>query len=184
MSKKHIERIDPETVALAPVGIDSHAHLDSSAFDDDREEVLARAGRCGLARIANVFLNPLTFPEDAKVFDKHPEVFFLLGVHPDDAAGFTDETLSCLRRHVTENKRIRAIGEIGLDFSRTEPGGASPDQQTGPFVAQLRLARELGMPVAIHCRNAEDMTLDILEKEGFSGYPLVWHCFGADRALA
>ncbi len=184
MSKKHIERIDPETVALAPVGIDSHAHVDSSAFDEDREEVLARARRCGLARIANVFLNPLTFPEDARIFDDHPEVFFLLGVHPDDAAGFTDETLSCLRRHVTENKRIRAIGEIGLDFSRTEPGGASPDQQTGPFIAQLRLARELGMPVAIHCRNAEEMTLDILEKEGFSGYPLVWHCFGADRALA
>jgi TatD DNase family protein len=184
MSKKHVERIDPESVALAPAGIDSHAHLDGPEFDADREEVLARAKRCGLARIANVFLNPFTFPEDCRVFDKHPEVFFLLGVHPDDVAGFSDKTLDCLRRHVTENKRIRAIGEIGLDFSRTDPDGAAPSLQAAPFIAQLRLAKELDMPVAIHCRSAEEMTLDILEKEGFSGYPLVWHCFGADTALA
>lgn len=184
MSKKHIVRTDPETVALPPFGIDSHAHLDSEAFDGDREAVLDRAKRCGLARIANVFLNPKTFPEDARIFDDHPEVFFLLGVHPDDAATFTDETLALIRKHVTENSRIRAIGEIGLDFSRTEPGGAAPGQQFGPFKAQLHLARELGMPIAIHCRDAEEATLEILEKEGFSGYPLIWHCFGADRSLA
>ncbi len=184
MSKKHTVRTDPETVALPPFGIDSHAHLDSRAFDEDREQVLARAARCGLARIANVFLNPMTFAEDCRVFDSHPEVFFLLGVHPDDVAGFSNDTLAAIRRHVTENRRIRAIGEIGLDFSRTEPGGAAPAMQAEPFIAQLSLARELDMPIAIHCRDAEEMTLDILEKEGFSGYPLVWHCFGADRALA
>ncbi len=184
MSRKHIVRTDPETVSLPPFGVDSHAHLDSHAFDADREDVLARASRCGLAHIGNVFLHPQTFSEDCRIFDDHPEVFFLLGVHPDDAAGFCDETLAAIRRHVTQNKRIRAIGEIGLDFSRTEPGGATPEQQTGPFIAQLHLARELDMPIAIHCRDAEEMTLSILEKEGFSGYPLVWHCFGADRALA
>ncbi|MDO5536178.1 MAG: TatD family hydrolase [Desulfovibrionaceae bacterium] len=184
MSKKHTVRTDPETVALPRFGIDSHAHLNSRAFDEDREEVLARAARCGLAHIANVFLNPETFPEDARLFDDHPEVFFLLGVHPDDVATFSDRTLAAIRRHVTENPRIRAIGEIGLDFSRTEPGGAAPEQQAAPFVAQLRLARELDMPIAIHCRDAEEMTLGILEKEGFSGYPLVWHCFGADKCLA
>lgn len=184
MSKKHRERTEPLSVALPPYGVDSHAHLTSGAFSVDREDVLARARACGLAQIANVFLNPDTFPEEARLFDDHPEVFFLLGVHPDDTATFTSRTLETIRRHVQENPRIRAIGEIGLDFSRTEPGTASPDQQLEPFVAQLHLARELDMPVAIHCRDAVEPTLAILEKEGFSGYPLVWHCFGADRALA
>ena len=184
MSKKHAERIDPQTVSLPPYGIDSHAHLTSRAFTTDREEVLARARACGLCRIANVFLNPDTFPEEARLFDDHPEVFFLLGVHPDDTATFTPRTLETIRRHVLDNPRIRAIGEIGLDFSRSEPGTAHPSQQLAPFIAQLHLARELDMPIAIHCRDAVETTITILEKEGFSGYPLVWHCFGADKALA
>lgn len=181
---KHPERIDPRERALPPCGIDTHAHLDNEAFDEDREEVIARALACGLSHVANVFLDPVAFPERAKLFDAHPEVFFLLGVHPDDVGTFTDETLALIRHHVTHDARIRAIGEIGLDYSRTEDGGTPPEAQTAPFVAQLHLAKELGMPLAIHCRDAEAQTLEVLESEGFAGYPLIWHCFGGTPELA
>lgn len=184
MSKKHTPRVDPLTRALPPFGVDSHAHLTSRAFSQDREAVLERARLCGLAQVCNVFLNPETFPEQARLFDDHPEVFFLLGVHPDDTAGFTPRTLELIRHHVRTNPRICAVGEIGLDYSRTEPDGATPGQQLWPFIAQLELARELDMPVAIHCRDAVESTLAVLEGHGFAGYPLVWHCFGADPALA
>ena len=185
MSKhKHPPRIDPATVALPPFGVDSHAHLDDDAFDADRDAVIAHALASGLSRIANVFLDPVTFPEKARLFDAHPEVFFLLGVHPDDAAGFGDETLALIRRHIAADSRIRAVGEIGLDHSRTEPGGATAEQQVEPFRAQLRLAKELDMPVAIHCRDAEEDTLAVLEEEGYAGRPLIWHCFGGTPELA
>ncbi len=184
MSKKRPAPIDLLSFALPPVGVDSHAHLNDRCYDGDREEVLARARACGVAQVANVFLCPETFHEDVRMFDAHPEVFFLLGVHPDDIDSFSPRTLDLVRRHVRDNPRIRAIGEIGLDFSRTDAGGPDRNRQLMPFIAQLRLARELDLPVAIHCRDAVETTLAVLEKEGFSGYPLLWHCFGADRALA
>ncbi len=184
MSKKHVDRTPPQEAALPPFGVDSHAHLTSRAFSQDREAVIERARACGLAQIANVFLDPETFPDEARLFDDHPEVFFLLGMHPDDADRFTDHTLELIEHHVRTNPRIRCIGEIGLDFYRYEPGQGSPGRQIAPFISQLRLAKKLDMPVAIHCRDAVETTLAVLEKEGFSGYPLVWHCFGADPALA
>lgn len=165
-------------------GVDTHAHLDDPAFDADREQVIARAKACGLARIANVILSPSEYPKHAALFASHPEVFFLLGVHPDNAAGFDETMLATIRHHALSDSRIRAIGEIGLDYSRTEPGGATPEEQSGPFRAQLRLARELDLPVAIHCRCAEEDTLNILAEENFAGRSLVWHCFGGNADLA
>ena len=118
MSKhKKTPRIDPLTCALPSGGIDTHAHLNDPAFSGDLGEVLKRARQCGVSRIANVFLNPAEFPRDAELFRDHPEVFFLLGVHPDDAGPFSQETLALIRTHIRENPRIRAIGEIGLDIT-------------------------------------------------------------------
>lgn len=184
MSKhKETPRIDPLTCALPSGGIDTHAHLNDPAFSGDLGEVLKRARQCGVSRIANVFLNPAEFPRDAELFRDHPEVFFLLGVHPDDAGPFSQETLALIRTHIRENPRIRAIGEIGLDYSRPDPECTPHDIQKAVFRAQLGLARELDIPVAIHCRDAEEDTLSILESENFSGRPLVWHCFGGGPDL-
>ena len=82
MGHKKVERIDPLSRALPLGGVDSHAHLDDPDFDPDREDVLARARAAGLANVGNVFLGPDDFVARRALFDKHPEVFFLLGIHP------------------------------------------------------------------------------------------------------
>ena len=84
MSHKKVERIDPLTQALPCVGCDSHAHLDGEEFDADREEVLARARAAGVATIGNIFLDPDRWRRRRGYFDAHPEVFFVLGIHPCD----------------------------------------------------------------------------------------------------
>lgn len=172
MSKKK-ERQLPETLGLSPVGADSHAHLDGRDYDVDA--VLARARACGVRTVGNVFLGPAAYRAGRTLFERHKNVFFLLGVHPHDAAKMTEADLADMRAAFLEDPRLRAVGEIGLDyyydFSPKE------DQQRW-FRRQLALARELDQRVVIHCRDAEDECLAILDQAGFGGRPLLWHCFG------
>ena len=181
MSHKKTIRIDPLTQALPPVGVDSHAHLHSEDFDADREDVLARAAACGIARIGNIFLDPLDFDTRKHLFDAHPEVFFVLGIHPCDGQTCTPQALNAMRAAFASEPRLRALGEIGLDFFWDD---CPRELQYLAFQQQLDLARELEQPVVIHCRQAEAETLTLLEARGFMGYPLLWHCFGGDAALA
>ncbi|BAV91612.1 TatD family hydrolase [Candidatus Desulfovibrio trichonymphae] len=181
MSHKKTRRIDPLTLALPSGGADSHAHLDGIEFDADREDVLRRAKAAGLDRIGNVFLGPEDFAVRKSMFDGHPEVFFLLGIHPCDGMRCTRQSLAEMRAAFAAAPRLRAVGEIGLDYHWKN---CPKELQIKAFVSQLAMARELGMPVALHCREAEDETLCILESRGFQGYPLLWHCFTGGPALA
>lgn len=181
MSHKKVERIDPLTQALPCVGCDSHAHLDGEEFDADREEVLARARAAGVATIGNIFLHPDTWRQKRAYFDAHPEVFFVLGIHPCDGQQCTPEVMAAIRDAFAEDERLRAVGEIGLDFYWDD---CPKEIQYQALHDQLQLARELEKPVVIHCRNAEAETLTTLEARGFAGYPLLWHCFGGDADMA
>ena len=181
MGHKKVERIDPLSRALPLGGVDSHAHLDDPDFDPDREDVLARARAAGLANVGNVFLGPEDFVARRALFDKHPEVFFLLGIHPCDGRNCTPESLAAVRAAFATEPRLRAVGEIGLDFHWQD---CPRELQFKAFTEQLDLARELDVPVVIHCREAEDECLMTLEARGFAGYPLLWHCFGGGPALA
>ncbi|MDR1856096.1 MAG: TatD family hydrolase [Desulfovibrio sp.] len=181
MGHKKVVRIDPLTQALPPGGLDSHAHLDGEGFQEDLEATLARAKACGVTTIINVFLHPNDFAERMHIFDDHPEVFFILGVHPHDAETFGDRELAAIEEGFSKEPRLKALGEIGLDYFRMH----SPRElQLAAFSAQLRLARKLDVPVAVHCRDAEADCLLVLESEGFAGYPVLWHCFGGDTSLA
>ena len=172
MSKKK-ERELPEALGLPPVGADSHAHLDGRDYDLD--EVLARALACGVRTVGNVFLGPGAYRSGKDLFEGRPGVFFLLGVHPHEAGKMTEDDLADMRAAFLENGRLKAVGEIGLDYYYD----FSPRQdQQRWFRRQLALARELDRPVVIHCRDAEDDCLAILDECGFGGRPLLWHCFG------
>ncbi len=172
MSKKKTREL-PETLGLACVGADSHAHLDGREFDPIA--VLARARACGVKTVGNVFLGPEAYLAGRELFADDPEVFFLLGVHPHEAAKMTEADLAAMRVAFSTDPRLRAVGEIGLayfyDFSPREV-------QQEWFRRQLELALELGQRVVIHCRDAEDDCLRILDAMGFGGRPLLWHCFG------
>lgn len=182
MSKKNkAPRQEPETLRLPCVGVDSHAHLDLDDFDADREAVLDRALACGVARTGNVFLGPAAYAANKHLFHRRPEVFFLLGVHPGNADSFDDDAAQAMRQAFRSDTRLRALGEIGLDYYWDDH---PRDLQARVFRAQLALARELDVPPVIHCREAFDDTLRVLIEEGFSGRRLLWHCFGGDAAQA
>ncbi len=181
MSHKKKERISPLTLQLPCAGVDSHAHLDGSAFDADREEVLERAQVAGVARIGNVFLGVDVYRERREMFAAHPEIFYLLGTHPCDGMQCDAKEIEGMRAAFLEDTRLKAVGEIGLDFYWDD---CPKEIQYQAFERQLALARELEKPVVIHCRDAMPETLAFLESRDFAGYPLLWHCFGGDRYLA
>ncbi|WP_027721859.1 TatD family hydrolase [Maridesulfovibrio zosterae] len=180
MAKKK-NRALPQTVGITAPGVETHAHLDLDDFSEDLPEVMARAKECGVGRIGNVFLGPQAYEMNKALFDEYPEVFFLVGVHPNDADKFASTDIDAMRSAFQSDERLKALGEIGLDFYWDRVPG---DVQESVFREQLELARELDLPVVIHSRDAHRRTLEILEDFGWSGRPLLWHCFGGDTETA
>ena len=181
--KKHSgSAIPPESLGLPLTGADSHAHLDMRHFrEDEIDGILARATAAGVATIGNVFLGAAAWEAGRERFADHPGVFFLLGIHPTDAMEHTPAEREAMVRAFAKDARLRAVGEIGLDFYWKD---CPPEVQIPAFISQLHLAKELKKPVVIHCRDAYDETVKILRNEGFHGYPLLWHCFGGTRDQA
>lgn len=181
MGHKKPIRIDPLTVALPPGGVDSHAHLDSKEFSQDRQAVIQRASQAGVSQIGNVFLGPDDYQSGKICFESNPGVFFILGIHPCDGMRCTPECLEQIEAAFAADKRLRAVGEIGLDFHWDD---CPRELQLQAFARQMEMAKKIDKPVVIHCREAEADCLTLLEAGGFSGYPLLWHCFGGDASLA
>ena len=177
MSKKkhNTPSIAPESLAMPLTGVDSHAHLDLHHFGGDIETVLERAKAAGVARIGNVFLSLEAWEKGRELFASRQEVFFLLGIHPTDAMLYSPQVRSGMVSAFAADSRLRAVGEIGLDFYWKD---CPPEVQVTAFIDQLYLARDRNLPVVIHCRDAYEDTMRILREQGFHGYPLLWHCFG------
>lgn len=184
MAKKNsTPRPDPRELALPCTGVETHAHLDMEHFDKDRAEVLQRAREAGVAWLGQVFLGPAAYLKGREFFAGHKDVFFLLGIHPHDAASCDEKSLETMRKAFVENPggRLRALGETGLDHYWMH---ATEETQQRAFCGQLELALELDLPVVIHSRDADERTLHILDEMGLAGRPLLWHCFGRDAAFA
>ena len=162
--KKSKPRQEPESLELPLVGVESHAHLDLKEFDEDREAIIGRAKASGVAQIINVFLGPDAFEKNRHLFDGHPEVSFLLGVHPNNADQLTDDAVVRMREHIKAEPRLKGVGEIGLDYYWDR---VDHDTQKEAFIKQLSLARELDLPVVIHSRDANEDCIDMLVDQGF-----------------
>ena len=164
--------------------IDSHCHLADEAFAGDLAEVVARAKAAGLER-SMVILDAGNAQEAAqakRVTELWPEVRFAVGVHPHHAIRYANnpqQAVAAVRQQFAATPLARAIGEIGLDYHYDF---SPPDVQRAVFRSQVRLARELGLPVVIHTRKADADTLAVLrEEQGVQG---VLHCFSGTPALA
>ena len=186
MGHKKVVRIDPLTKAMPFGGVDSHAHLDDEAFDADRERVLERAYNVGIEAIVNIFLDPASYRERKKIFEHNspnhfPHIFHALGMHPIDGTKFGEKDYEILETELEESERIVAVGEIGLDYYWKD---CPKEIQLALFSRQLAIAKKKGKPVIIHCREAEEDCLMVLESQGFSSYPVLWHCFGGNVHLA
>ena len=165
--------------------IDSHCHIDGPEYDADREEVIERARGAGVATMLNVGTgDPHTdaFERAVRLAEKQEGVYAAVGVHPHDAKLFDEAAERHLLGLVRQSRKVIAWGEIGLDYHYDH----SPrDVQREVFRQQLRIARELELPVVVHSREADDDTINILREE-LSGYEPagVMHCFGGSLAMA
>lgn len=165
------------TAGLGPL-IDSHAHLDDGAFDEDRDATVARAREAGVAAIVNVGYNEARWASTAALCAAFPEVYGVLGCHPHEAGAWGPAAVGRLRAAL-RGPKIVGLGEIGLDFYRE---GAPRDRQRAAFAAQLDLARALALPVVIHSRAAEDEVVATLAAAGIGRGVL--HSFSGGLATA
>ena len=165
--------------------VDSHAHIDGPEFDADREAVIQRASDARVQAILNIGTGDPhsgALERAVELAEAHPHVFASVGTHPHDARLFDEKAEDRLKRLAKKSKRVVAWGEIGLDFHYDN----SPrDKQEDAFRRQLTLARDAGLPVIIHTREAEKETIAILQSEWKgANLPGVMHCFSGSDKLA
>ena len=158
---------------------DTHAHLDDRAFDEDRESLLSGLPTQGLALVMNPGCS-LSSSKNADALSKRYDyVYAAVGSHPDAADEVNDEVLEQYRLLVKANPKIKAIGEIGLDYHYED----IPRQlQKAAFRAQMKLAEELQLPVIVHEREAHADALEILDE--FPTVTGVFHCYSGSAEMA
>ena len=154
--------------------IDTHTHLD--ALEDDPADVLARARAAGVTRVLTVGTDVAGCRRALELAGAHDGVFAVLGIHPHEAARVGDGAVAEVCRLQNHDKAV-AVGEIGLDYFRDY---APRDAQRRLFAAQLAMAADIGAPVVVHTRAADDDTLAALT--GFDG-TVVLHCFSSPHLL-
>jgi TatD DNase family protein len=160
--------------------IDSHCHLDFPELAADRAGVLARAKAEGVERMVTISTRVKRFDEIRAIAEENPEVWCSVGTHPHNAQEEPEVETSDLVR-LAAHPRCVAIGEAGLDYHY--PGDYAA-QATG-FRRHIAAARETGLPLVIHAREADDDVAAILEEETARGaFPFVLHCFSSGLELA
>ncbi len=148
--------------------IDPHFHLESKKFSEDRKEIIKRAKDSGLKYL----LSPMDFTDEEaeikpvrEIVEKTEDYYLAFGVHPHNAKYWNSETEKKLLA-LLENNRVKAVGEIGLDFYYN----FSPkEEQIAAFKAQIEIAKEFGLPIIIHLRDAFDDAAKILFENGIKG---------------
>jgi TatD DNase family protein len=155
--------------------IDTHCHLDFPEFDSDRDAVVERAREAGLVNIINVGSSLLNSQRATALAERYEMVYATVGCHPHEADAVGGGTLAQLEK-LAGHAKVAAIGETGLDYFK---GYSSPGNQEKLFLAQVRLAKDAGLPLVIHCRQAQADVVKILR----DNMPLkaVVHCFSGDE---
>jgi TatD DNase family protein len=166
--------------------IDSHCHLADATFAGDLDAIVERAKDAGLERVLVMLEggNGEEAAQAARLERLWPAVRFAVGVHPHQAHQFADDparATAVVREQIGRTAGARAVGEIGLDYHYD----FSPrDVQHAVFRGQVRLAREMSLPVVIHTREADEDTIAILREEGGGEVRGVLHCFTGGPSLA
>lgn len=160
--------------------VESHAHYDDKAFDEDREVLLDSLRENGIGYVINIGANIETTGNTIKLAEKYSFVYGAAGVHPSDTDELNEENFMWLKEQCRHPK-IVAVGEIGLDYYWNEPDRKI---QKKWFERQLEMAKEVKLPVVIHSRNAAGDTLDILKADHAGETGGVIHCFSYTKEMA
>jgi TatD DNase family protein len=160
---------------------DSHCHLNYKGLVEDQAAVLARARAAGVSAMLNISTRAAEWDEVVGLAEREPDVFASVGVHPHDADTHEDvETARLVER--ARHPRVVGIGESGLDFYYDR---SDRDRQRASFRAHIAAARETGLPIIVHTREAEGDTHAILAEEmGKGAFSGVIHCFTASADFA
>jgi len=161
--------------------IDSHCHLDFPDFSTELDGVVARARSAGIERMVTISTRVRRHDAVLEIAERFPDVYCSVGTHPHYAHEELDVTAADLVAR-TQNQRVVALGEAGLDYHYDN----SPrDAQERGFRTHIAAARETGLPLVIHSRDADGDTARILEEEtGKGAFPAVLHCFTGGPDLA
>lgn len=161
--------------------IDTHAHLNDEKFMEDQEEVINRAREAGLEYIMNIGYDKDTILSTIELINKYDFIYGAIGFHPNNAHEMTDEDLAWIEELIAKHAKIRAIGEIGLDYYWDF---APIDVQKEVFRKQIRLAKKLNLPIIIHDRDAHKDICDILKEEGAKDIGGIMHSFSGSLEMA
>ena len=155
--------------------IDTHCHLDFPEFDHDRSEVIRRAKEEGLSYIINIGSSIEGSRRSIELAKEYDFIYASAGIHPHEADKVGEKQIDILKE-LAHNPKVVAIGEIGLDYYRNY---SKTENQKSLFLDLIKLAKDLGLPVIIHNRQAEEDVLKILKQ----ALPIraVIHCFSADE---
>ncbi len=156
---------------------DSHAHYTDKAFDTDRKNMLDSLKESGICGVINCGADLKSSALSRDLADKYDYVYFACGVHPEETENLPEDYIEQLRAIASHPKCV-AIGEIGLDYYWRQD---TKDLQKDAFEKQIMLAKELGLPVIVHDREAHGDTLKILKEHKSSG---VLHCFSGSTETA
>ena len=160
---------------------DTHAHYDDEQFDEDREKLLLSLKENNIGRVVNIGANIQSTKSTVALTKKYPFIYGAVGVHPSDAGEMNEEVLAWLKS-LTDLDKIAAVGEIGLDYYWDKEEDVRENQKRW-FIRQLQMARECGLPVSIHSRDAAKDTLDIMKEYG-KDLGGVIHCFSYSVEMA
>ncbi|MCR5226619.1 MAG: TatD family hydrolase [Eubacterium sp.] len=178
---------------------DTHAHYDDKAFDEDRDELLDGAllkelnleyetaddkleeKKYRVSNVVNIGCSIKSSITSSEMSKKYDYMYSVVGVIPHHVDGMTEEDIDTLRNLAKENNKVVAIGEIGLDYYYDEP---VRDLQKVWFVRQMELARELGLPIVIHSREAAQDTVELMKAAKASEIGGVVHCYSYSEEIS
>ena len=160
--------------------IDSHAHLDDKRFDNDRDEIIKNLKKNGVELVINIGADVPSSVKGVALSEEYENIYATVGVHPHDAKD-VDETTIELLRALAKKDKVVGIGEIGLDYHYDN----SPrDIQKIWFREQIKLAKELNLPIVVHEREAGQDVYDIIKEASDENLTGVIHCFSGSLEMA
>ena len=171
------EKPPPPDRLLYPVA-DAHCHLD--LMEGTIDEAIEQAAAVGVTRLVTIGIDAASSEWAADVANRHPTIFAAAGIHPNEAPTASDGDLHEIER-IAHRPEVRAIGETGLDYFRTDEPGHAMQQES--FRAHIQIAKATGKALVIHDREAHDDVLRILAEEGAPDRT-VFHCFSGDAEMA
>ncbi|MCK5339852.1 MAG: TatD family hydrolase [Desulfobulbaceae bacterium] len=180
MSKKKKKVVPLPDLPEGVTAIDTHCHLDMKPYRHDLDHVLGQAGKHGVSRVITVGIDETSSRAAIALSERYDGVYATVGVHPHNVEDATDSTYETLRE-MSAHPKVIAYGEVGMDRVKKY---APVELQKEHYIRQVRLAKELNLPLIIHDREAHDDIMEVLTAEAPFPVGGVMHCFSGDLALA